>query len=285
MHKVRRILIVFIFIVIGMATSFTFFVFERNNMTIKISQEYYSDNAVAFFVSGSSKADMEYIMNRMDEGDILYGEIDRYSRGVYMKGDADDLPLVWGRGFRETDFFTNKKVALVGRKILEECKVIDGTYYFPIQNDLYEVIGVLGISSDSLLDNYMWINLDAMLNIFHSDGFYVLDGSKNCGEVLQDSFLEEIVEEVEKEEVGIKAMYENSRFSQWVCILLLVCLFAYAGIITFFWLEYQKYPVSIKKLCGIPRRYILWDLVKEFMILCCSGYLCGCGAAFLIHLW
>lgn len=275
MRKIGKILIVIIFVVIGIATSVTTFVFESNIMTEKISQEYYSDDAVPFFVTGSSKADIEYIINCMSKGEILYGEINKYSRGVYMKDCKVDVPLIWGRSFCETDFFTNKKVALIGRKLLVNCEIINGIYYYPIEGNLYEIIGILGMSSASLLDNYLWINLDSMLDIYHSDGFYVLDGSDNCSDILQEPILEGIVEKVEKEEVGIKAMYKNDTVNQNVCALLLLCILICAWTIIIFWLECQKYPVSVKKLCGISNKNIFGDLVREFAILCCSGYSFG----------
>ena len=148
-------------------------------------------------------------MGHMEKGDILYGEIDRYCRGVYVKNGRSTFPVIWGRSFQKSDFFAGKKVALIGRNRRNDCQTIDGKAYYAVQGELYEVIGILGIESPSLLDNYLWINLDAMLDFFQSDGFYVLDGGRKSGNLLQDTSLGDIIREADIEKMGVRAMYKG----------------------------------------------------------------------------
>lgn len=267
---------------IGFTVQVMIHVITDNQLNIKISREFYSNNAVTFFVAGSDRNDIEYIMKNMNKGDILYGEIDGYCRGVYVKDNTNTFPLTDGRSFQYTDYFTNKKLALVGRNLRNECKIINGKCYYIIQNEPYEVIGTLGIESSSLLDNYLWINLDAMLDKFSSDGFYVLGGSKKCGDILNDASLKNIVSEVEAEEVGIKAMYRERNSGLIIFVLLLVCFLICVSICISYWLEGQKYVMSVKKLCGISNLNIFFDLWKDFITTCSLSYFCGSLIAVLL---
>lgn len=51
-----------IFIVIGFTVPVMLLVITDNQLNIRISREFYSDNAVTFFVAGSDRNDIEYIM-------------------------------------------------------------------------------------------------------------------------------------------------------------------------------------------------------------------------------
>ena len=283
MSKIRKVLMISIFIVIGFTVPVMLLVITDNQLNIRISREFYSDNAVTFFVEGSDRNDIEYIMKNMNKGDILYGEINGNCRGVYVNDHKTTFPVIDGRSFQNTDYFTDKKLALIGRNLRDNCKMINGKYYYILQDELYEVIGTLGIESASLLDNYIWINLDAMLNTFSPDGFYVLDGSKKCGDILHDANLNNIVSEVEAEEVGIKAMYKERNIGLIIFVLLLVCFFICVSICISYWLESQKYLLSVKRLCGISNFNILFDLLKDFITTCSLSYFCGSIIA--VFLW
>lgn len=275
MFKIRKVLMAAVFVLIGFTIPVMLRIVSDNQLNLKISREFYSNHAVTFFVTDSGRNDIEYIMENMNQGDILYGEIDGYCRGVYVKGHKNKFPVIEGRGFQDTDYFADKKAALIGRNFREDCEIINGKRYYIYRNEPYEVIGILGIESPSLLDNYVWINLDAMLDTFHSDGFYVLDGGRKCGDILKDPNLIHIVSEVEAEEVGIKAMYQERNTGIIIFVLLAVCFFICASICISFWLESQKYVLSVKRLCGIPNFNILFDLLKDFIITCGLSYLCG----------
>lgn len=257
-------------------------VIADNQMNTRINREFYSDQAVSFFATGADRNDMEYIMENMKEGDILYGEIDRYCRGVYVKDHKNALPVIEGRSFQSTDFFAGRKLALIGRNLRNDCKMINGRYYYMLQKEPYEVIGTLGIQSPSLLDNYLWINLDAMLDTFSPDGFYVLDGGRNCGRILHDVRLTDIVSEVRPEEVGIKAMYKERSTGLVIFSLLLACFLICASVCISFWLEGQKYVMTVKRLCGIPNFYVRLELWMDLIITCGLSFCCGSLIAVLL---
>ena len=282
MPKIRKALLATIFMMIGLAVPVILHIISDMNMNIRISREFYSNHAVAFWTADSDRTDIEYIMGHMEKGDILYGEIDRYCRGVYVKNGRSTFPVIWGRSFQKSDFFAGKKVALIGRNRRNDCQTIDGKAYYAVQGELYEVIGILGIESPSLLDNYLWINLDAMLDFFQSDGFYVLDGGRKSGKLLQDTSLGDIIREADIEKMGVRAMYKGRSTGLAIFVLVLLCLLICAVISISFWLENQKYPLSVKRLCGVSDFNILLDILKEFTLTCSLGYLIGSAAAILL---
>ena len=281
MPKIRKALLAAIFMMIGFTVPVILHVISDMDLNIRISREFYSNHAAAFWAAGSDRADIEYIMEHMKKGSILYGEIDRYCRGVYIKDSRGAFPVIWGRSFQSSDFFAGKKVALIGRNRRDDCQTIDGRTYYAVQDELYEVIGILGTESPSLLDNYLWINLDAMLDVFQSDGFYVLDGGRESRSLLQDDALGSIISETEIEKVGVRAMYKERNTGLAVFVSVLLCLLICAIISISYWLESQKYPLSVKRLCGVSDFHILLDLLGDFMLTCSPCYLLGSAAAIL----
>ena len=79
---------------IGFAVPVILHIISDMNLNIRISREFYSNHAVAFWTADSDRTDIEYIMGHMEKGDILYGEIDRYCRGVYVKNGRSTFPVI-----------------------------------------------------------------------------------------------------------------------------------------------------------------------------------------------
>ena len=57
---------------IGFAVPVILHIISDMNLNIRISREFYSNHAVAFWTADSDRTDIEYIMGHMEKGDILY---------------------------------------------------------------------------------------------------------------------------------------------------------------------------------------------------------------------
>ena len=78
-------------------------------------------------------------------------------------------------------------------------------------------------------------------------------------------------------------MYKERNIGLIIFVLLLVCFFICVSICISYWLESQKYLLSVKRLCGISNFNILFDLLKDFITTCSLSYFCGSIIA--VFLW
>lgn len=96
-------------------------------------------------------------------------------RGILIKGNMKSPRIIEGRFFNETDFFTDKKMVVIGENMIEYTYTEDGKRYLSLFNDVYEVIGICGYGINSIIDNIIFYNLDS---IQPADwGVYSIDGN------------------------------------------------------------------------------------------------------------
>lgn len=74
-------------------------------------------------------------------------------RGVLVKGSVNSPKILEERFFNETDFFSNKKIVVIGENMIEHTYEKSGKKYISLFNDIYEVIGICGYGINSIIDN------------------------------------------------------------------------------------------------------------------------------------
>lgn len=101
-------------------------------------------------------------------------------RGVVYKGNIILPPLVSGRFFSEAECLSDVPLAVIGRKYDEQTTKRDSKRYMRYLDKEYEVIGVVGLSAESAMDDMVFVNLGSLTPEEQLNGTYYIDcGSDN----------------------------------------------------------------------------------------------------------
>ena len=137
----------------------------------KVSSEILSDKAIFYQVSADNLK-FDDILNILPSKAILYNDLswDRACKAIVYKGNMPNPPMLSGRFFVNEDIGNN--VAVVGKNI--KTNMVDQKESVSINGINYEVIGFMGTSYNTKLDEAIWVIMnDENIN---SKGIFTLDG-------------------------------------------------------------------------------------------------------------
>lgn len=116
-------------------------------------------------------------MKQMYEEDIpfvaLSGDLNETDIiGILFTAVHDLPPVVEGRFFVASDFFDNQNRAVVGKNLYKKTFVVNGERCIKINNLDYCVIGIVGTTVETQLNDCIYYNLDSVpaCEIFYIDG-------------------------------------------------------------------------------------------------------------------
>lgn len=274
-HSQTYILII-MFIFIGFCSVLFTSISNENDLVKKISQGYYSDQAIFFKVKDLNMDDLDLITECLEKDDILYKVLDDNIKGVYFKGNKNPFPIIEGRTFEASDFSNKEKVALVGKNVKGQMNEVE---YMDYLGETFRIIGILGIHSSSALDTMSYINLDS-ISFFDTEGIWSLDGNGNIDttfEKIQDILQREGYEvtEIDQSLPGTQRIYQNDGIYEFIYIALWICLLFSTLAITYYWIQRKDNYIAIKKLCGFSNKEIFLDLLKSYVGFALFGYIFG----------
>lgn len=108
-------------------------------------------------------------------------------RGVVYKGNIALPPIKSGRFFTEDECLSDIPLAVIGMNKIESTVVRNGRTILNYNNREYEVIGMVGLSSDSPLDDLVFLNLGSLSSVEQLKGAYYIDCSID-NKAIYDSF-------------------------------------------------------------------------------------------------
>ncbi|ABW19769.1 ABC transporter permease [Alkaliphilus oremlandii] len=126
-----------------------------------------------------------------------YTEIDNYImfddsfnnnqiRGVLVKGKVGSPKILSGRFFNESDFFSEKKIVVIGENMVQHTYEENEKKYISLFDNAYEVIGICGYGLNSIMDNIIFYNLDS---VYFSEWGIYSDGRIKNVELKRDMSL------------------------------------------------------------------------------------------------
>lgn len=99
-------------------------------------------------------------------------------KGIYIKGEAEAPPLLWGRYFDAQATWAGHPVAVLGKNYQHEAAWRDGKRYYTHKGMEYEVIGILGTQEESRLNQMVLVDFRSAVRIMGINTSYVLDAKK-----------------------------------------------------------------------------------------------------------
>ena len=98
-------------------------------------------------------------------------------RGVVYKGSVLLPPLLSGRFFTEEECLADHPLAVIGSNYKESLVARNGKQYLEYRDRDYEVIGIVGLSAASPIDDVVFVNLGSLTPSDQLNGIFYIDCS------------------------------------------------------------------------------------------------------------
>lgn len=203
-------------------------------------------------------------------------------RYIYFNKKYANLPMESGRFFRSSDFAEENNVAVVGKDRKNELYVKDGRQYISVYEKEYLVLGVIGYQDQTVLDNYIFINMCSGIppEISQISHVYLIDSfSGNAIEIA-----ETCMDTLEEEGISSKLLtagesYSNSIMPQLITsrwfIGLLLCSFVCLLLVSVQWVNYQKREICIRRLTGASIGDVMRLIVSKYASIAVIAFVVG----------
>lgn len=119
------------------------------------------------------------------EGNYLVSIHSGVLRGVFFRGNIVLPPVISGRFFTEDECLSDRPLAVIGGNYMNLTVKHNGKTYLDYKGRKYEVIGLVGMASDSPIDDVIFVNLGSLSAEEQLDGSYYIDCSKNNKEIYE----------------------------------------------------------------------------------------------------
>lgn len=214
-------------------------------------------------------------------GDYLASLHSGLIRGVVVKGNIVSPPLLSGRFFTEEESLSDCPLAVIGRNYKDSTYVRDNKKYFEYKNREYEVIGEVGFTGKSPIDDILFINLGSLTPEEQLNGMYYIDCSSD-NEAIYNRLLEQSESlfgcglkrrEIPKAFVDVVAggMYMKDYMK---IIMILLGLITYINVLIQSTRE-KKVEISVMKIQGIHIKRMIFKTTKAKLISSFLGVLTG----------
>lgn len=229
---------------------------------------------------GNGQTALESMLSFAD-GNYLAAIHKGIMRGVFYKGDIVLPPLVSGRFFTETECLSDVSLAVIGKNLSEWTFVQNGKTYIEYNDRKYEIIGNVGLSAESPLDDLIFVNIGSLSPEEQLRGSYFVDCSSD-NEAIYDSFADQSEclfgcglrrRDIPKAFIDIVSggMYMKS----YMRIILI-----FLGVFTFISVLVQSIrkahvKIAVLKIQGVRYKRIFFVTVKEYLISSILGLSAG----------
>jgi putative ABC transport system permease protein len=191
-------------------------------------------------------------------------------------------PLASGRYYTAEEIASGKKVAMVGATIQDRLQDKNNKQYITIQNEAYEVIGIVGLGSQiSLWDNRVFLPATALTehiseDLYLSASFNVIlyneSGDMNqdrniirsSGKELFQGFKIKYQGELETENM-VKLLLRSQDSIYYLTLIGYLTIIIYAINIVVLWLEKRRFEIGIRKAFGYSDKQITIMIFQEML--------------------
>lgn len=257
----------------------------------KLSQAYYSSDTIYFTINNESQANILDDIYEQLNNVVLLKELssDGLVRGVVFDTDPKPPGMLQGQFFTEEDFFTNKQLATIGKNYIDNIEKKGNSDYIILFDTQYEVIGILGEKTESVLDYMILINLDSVEE--QDIGLYAIDGKRKSD--IEDSYnaICKILDSnaikhgrIVREAVGIKRLLEYEKSNVLIFTLIYIIILLSGLSVTVSWYEKNKKLIYVKKLVGYKNRHIISDIIKRYTMLFHIAYVAALIAYVMLNI-
>ncbi|BAH05392.1 membrane protein [Clostridium kluyveri] len=208
-----------------------------------------------------------------------------YFNGIYKSG----YNLLEGRFFNVEDFKENRKVVVIGKKLINNVQTEDGKRYIYRGNDKFLVIGIIGKeNSDTQYDSRILYNLNVDLG--EEDMPYLAQGFNLDSVVKSKNNLKNIINVINRKNnsAPIRTVYEDENVSPLISAvqnsrtlllnfsLIILCIIISLTRAAAHWIDKIALELGVRRMYGASNKNIILHIVK--------GYLSVSGISLVIAL-
>ncbi|MBB5174486.1 FtsX-like permease family protein [Salsuginibacillus halophilus] len=250
----------------------TFSLYQINQQEVSIlSRGLYESNPSTFTVTDDEEP-IDWRKLNKDDAYSIFVEIEESYRGFYYQEDTYSPPMVSGRYFEEEDFYNDKQRAVIGQSVSED-------ELEQIKRDGYEVIGIMGGSYSSPIDEMILFNIDAVEegNPIPS-AVYVLN--INNGQLSPDHLnfnnTHISVDSINRGDIGAERFLGTENYQVITGLFFILLLFCLSFFFIQYWVAQRKIEIRILWQLGInPNKPYKDYVVSLFCITSFPYYLMG----------
>ncbi|MCY8029139.1 hypothetical protein MOB47_06475 [Bacillus inaquosorum] len=240
----------------------------KKNLIEKVSNDFYSEASEHLIIKGLSRDILKNIYSSSKKNFILYKENinpeDNRVRAVILSGNIKSPPIIQGRFFQNTDFFKNKKIAVIGSGV-DVKKLNNGDECYVFEDECYKVIGRIGTKFKSKLNTFVYLNLDEVDSASVS---YVLEEKKSENKLFAKASNKNLdIKIIDSEIKGTGRYLKQDRLTYILISLLLLVIMVMNIFICQYWLYKKSITIAISFLIGIPDRYVYMSLFRKYITL------------------
>lgn len=265
--NIIMVLLIMASMLICLTTIMMYGAIDENNMINRISRGYYGEYATHFKFIDEKDENIKKIITLLKNEEykdfaLIYDGYEAGVRQIYIKGNYDSPPMLRGRFLTEDDFFNNKDLAVIGKDLLKDTYIADGKEVILIDNKQFEIIGVMGYSSASILDKMKVVNFDSLMKNYNNN-IYIMDGYSRYGKVGVRKTMDKITELLKGGNIGVEVLdikpIDTNRLlgmninTSLVFGLLIICFLLCIYNIYAAWFHHNIRLIGIMKLVG-------WDI-------------------------
>lgn len=208
-----------------------------------------------------------------------------YFNGIYKSG----YNLLQGRFFNVDDFKENRKVVVIGKKLINNMQIENGKRYIYRGNDKFLVIGIMGKeNSDTQYDSRILYNLN--IDLGEEDMPYLSGGFNLDSVVKSKNNLNNIINIINKKNNStfVITVYEDDRVSPLISAvknsrtlllnfsLIILCIIISLIKAAAHWIDKIALELGVRRMYGASNKNIILHIAK--------GYLSASGVSMVIAL-
>lgn len=271
----------------------------------KMDSGCFGDKNVLYKIADSAtKEQITEKVNAIDERVALYAEQktrDYTIEAIYFNQYFINFPMKSGRFFRKSDLTMENQVAVIGKDLVSNTYSKNGDTCILLNEQEYKVLGVIGYEEETIIDNYIYINMLAADNVVDTS-LYTLDiwesnsyASEEFVDLLQNDGIK-VKELAGMQSYGI-TIFPKIMYGRWFLFIFLCDLLCIA-VVSIQWIKLQKQEIGIRRLvggsvidiiCRMTAKYLLYVGISmaisvAFCITKFSGYLHSLTVGYAITL-
>lgn len=274
--KYTTILLLFIYCLLPILTVLTIHHISLTDSLSKMGTGYLGESSATLKVNDlKSPKDIIDTMQKFKLKWAIYNDQTDSNgtiRKIFYNKEYVNLPMESGRFFKKSDFVTGNKVAVIGKNKKNEVYEKNGVQYITVEGSEYTVLGIIGYDTETVIDNYIYINM--LSGSVTQDSIFKLDclysnNADDTAELLVNYLKERNInaEILSTEQTFASTVIPKVISARWFICLLTAC-FLCIWLTSIQWLKDQKRDICIRRLVGASSADIALMLsIKYLMIL------------------
>lgn len=277
--------IIALFVILTMTVGmFTSVLFEQEHLR-RIGRGFYGPDAVFFMFVGDPGDIGSKLMGVLDvEGKTDYLVVNTIEdiRGVYLKGQPETPPMLWGRFLTPEESAGDRPLAVVGDSRWDGVKTSGDSQTIELLGLTCQVVGRMGTKYPSAVNGLVMVNLGSIPQERIAVGRYYVDGEdpagvfKGLGNNAGSAGLQD-PKGMESPREPIDVVAPQMAWGWLYLVLIIGIMLLSSAILMTAWIGRKRYRIAVYRLVGYDGKRICAENLKSYLILAALGIGIGIG--------